>query len=199
MKKYKLQIAYVALLTLCVPLSILYFVLCIIAVRFIGGAIDVNYLVYIYFGLGFAYWTAVVSLGIANIVKSFRTFKQGDILECVNGMLIHKYGLIVFFVINFLLVVFVGLLMIVGSRGTIIFAFPIAIAMIVVAAFFTWLALVPGAFWGIQTTRIAYKQGRLKKGEAILHGILQFVFLADVCDAAYLSSKKWGKRKPSAV
>lgn len=193
MKKCKLQIAYVVLLTLCVPLSVLYFVLCGFVMRTVHNAAE--YLVYAYLGLGFIYWVAVVSLGIANIVKSFQAFKRGDALECVNGMMIHKYGLIGFFVINFLLAILVGLLMIVGSRGTIIFAFPIVILMIIFAVFFTWLALVPGAFWGIQTVRITYGQGRLKKGEAVLHGILQFVFLADVCDAAYLSIKKWGKRK----
>ena len=36
-------------------------------------------------------------------------------------------------------------------------------------------------------------------GMAVLHGILQFMFLADVLDAMYLAVKKWGMGKKSSV
>ena len=54
-------------------------------------------------------------------------------------------------------------------------------------------------FYGIQVIRITYREKKTGIGAAVWHGILQFVFLADVLDAMYLAVKKWGMGKKSSV
>ena len=122
-------------------------------------------------------------------------------------MLILKYGLVFFFILNFS-VIFVlmaggSLVAIVASRGIVIFALPFMlpwiIAVILILAFFTWLLLIPGGFYGIQVIRFSYAHKKISLPLVILHTLLQFCFLADVPDAMYLSVKKWGVGKRSAV
>ena len=207
MKKYKMQISYVILLTLCLPLSALYFTLFGETAAVAENADSASHLLSAYIPLGFVYWTGVTVLGIFNMIQSFRSFKAGSVSECVNGMLIHKYGLVVFFVNNFctiaLLMFSTGLIAMIASQGTIIFALPFLLpwlfAALIAASFFTWLAMIPGAFWGIQVIRFTRVQRGMSMGKAIFHGFLQFVFMADVLDAAYLSVKKWGRGKRSAA
>ena len=91
----------------------------------------------------------------------------------------------------------------VGTRGLALFAAPVLLpwlaASVAFSVFASWLAIVPGAFYGIQVIRITYREKKTGIGAAIWHGILQFVFLADVLDAMYLAVKKWGMGKKSSV
>ena len=50
----------------------------------------------------------------------------------------------------------------------------------------TWLAIGPGAFYGIQVIRFTLREKKAGYGVAVWHGFLQFVFLADVLDAMHL-------------
>ncbi len=60
-------------------------------------------------------------MGIINIGQSFKIYKTVKSIECVNRMLIHKYGLVVFFCVNFLVLFiyyfFISMAVLVGSRG----------------------------------------------------------------------------------
>ncbi len=199
-KGYGLQIFYDVLLMIGVFSCVLYLFLTVMSLAagtWLWGLL-----------LAFAafYLAAVFCLGIANIIQSFGKHRRDDVLFCVNAMLILKYGLVIFFIVNFVLILagflFTGLIALVASRGTIIFAFPLWIPAILagagVCAFLTWLAMLPGAFYGIQVIRFSLREGKISGKEALLHGVLQFVFLADVLDARYLAVKKWDMGKKSS-
>ena len=47
----------------------------------------------------------------------------------------------------------------------------------------SWLAILPGSMYSIQVIRGSVRAGKISGGAAVLHGILQFLFLADVLDA----------------
>ena len=122
-------------------------------------------------------------------------------------MLLHKYGLVIFFVVNFIVmflfyfVVTFGSL--VGTRGLALFAAPVLLPWLTAAVVFTvsatWLAIVPGAFYGIQVIRFTLREKKTGYAAAVLHGFLQFVFVADVLDAMYLAVRKWGRGKKSSA
>ena len=214
MKKHALSISYVILLTLCMPLACLYmWFLTVLPVSWeaVNEWADTfpKWLFYTFVLLlpvG-VYWLTVLVLGILNIARSFNAYKSGDAVGCVNGMLIHKYGLVVFFVVNFIVLVGIYLLvtlgLVMGTRGIFLvlapFFLPWLVAAVGFTVFTTWLAIIPGAFYGIQVIRFTYREKKTSAGAAVWHGVLQFIFLADVLDAMYLAVKKWGRGKKSSI
>lgn len=201
--KHRLQMAYDVLLTLGVPLCAAYIALAV----FCSRAVDSMWLWAAFMVLAAGYWLAVFCLGLANIVQSFGKYREGDASFCVNAMLVLKYGLVVFFVVNFVVILLgfllVGLAALVGSRGTIIFAIPLWLPVLAAAVVFwvafTWLVMLPGSFYGIQVIRFSRREGKLSGRMSAVHGILQFLFLTDVLDALYLAVRKWGMGKKSSV
>lgn len=99
-KSRKSTFLYVILLTLCVPLAYVYLIL-------VTGLLDkiqeghIGLTLMIVFLPLFFYWGLVAVVGIINIGQSFKIYKTGNPIECVNRMLIHKYGLVVFFLCEF--------------------------------------------------------------------------------------------------
>ena len=99
-KSRKSTFLYVILLTLCVPLAYVYLIL-------VTGLLDkiqeghIGLMLMIVFLPLFFYWGLVAVVGIINIGQSFKIYKTGNPIECVNRMLIHKYGLVVFFCVNY--------------------------------------------------------------------------------------------------
>lgn len=181
---YTLQIYYLAALTFILPVNML-----LIAIMPLIAAVIFIIL----------YFSIVMIIGCLNILKSFKSAADGRTGYCINSMLILKYGLVVFFLLNFLMFAFISFIALVASRGTIIFAFPITIPFFVIAFLLSWVMLIPGAFYGVQAARISYDAGKIGFGEMILHCILQFCFVADVFDAMYLSVVKWGMGKKSSA
>lgn len=128
-------------------------------------------------------------------------------LGCINGMLIHKYGLVIFFCVNFIVLFLVyfmltfGLVM--GTRGLALLVAPVWLPFVLVmigwSVIMSWLAILPGSMYSIQVIRGSVRAGKISGGAAVLHGILQFLFLADVLDAMYLAAGKWGRGKKSSV
>lgn len=125
----------------------------------------------------------------------------GEIRFCINAMLILKYGLIPFFLLNCLFGLLVCLAFFVGTRGTILFAFPVTVPFLLLAVFSVWATLLPGSFYGLQVVRLGIRQGKLAFPAAIFHLLLQFTFIADVFDAMYLSTKNggWEKERSSSL
>ena len=80
---------------------------------------------------------------------------------------------------------------------------PLMLPVMSVMIFFTvigfWLTILPGSFYALQVIRMTYKAGKLSLGTAILHGILQLFFLADVLSAMYLATVKWKCAKKSSI
>ncbi|MCI8454564.1 MAG: hypothetical protein HFE84_08110 [Lachnospiraceae bacterium] len=137
-------------------------------------------------------------LGAALIVRSFANCRQNHVPLCVNSLLILKYGMIPFFIMNFGAYCFFYLVLLVASRGTILFGFPILLVSIAAATFLTWLTMLPGAFYGIQVIRLCRRQEKLGLAAALFHGILQFTFLLDIPDTMYLTAGKFGMGKRCA-
>lgn len=203
MKQYPLPIAYAVLLTLCLPFNLLLAFLAFTVFPLVSSDFTESMCVLL-FSL---YWAAAAVLGIQNIRNSFSLYRQGEVIPCINSMLILKYGMVVFFAVNFIviliLMLFFTLGMFVASRGTMIFAFPVVLpiyVLIVLAAMaFTWLLLVPGAFYGIQVRRLTRAAGKTGTFAALIHGIFQFTFFLDVLDSMYLAVVKYGRGKKSSA
>ena len=135
-KSRKSTFLYVILLTLCVPLAYVYLIL-------VTGLLDKIQDVFLPL---FFYWGLVAVVGIINIGQSFKIYKTGNPIECVNRMLIHKYGLVVFFCVNFLILFiyyfFISMAVLVGSRGAAIIFAPVLLPWLIVAVVFS-----VGATW----------------------------------------------------
>lgn len=206
-KSYRLAVIYVILLTICLPLNILF--LCLLSsipeelLTLTSGKIAL----YVYCALAASYTAFLIILGLLNIIQSFDDYRAKKADCCVYTMLIHKYGLIPFFIINFTTAVILyaggGIVMLIGSRGTIIFAMPVLLPVVLfligLSVIGTWLVLIPGAFYGIQVNRLNHHYRKASAFAAIVNSLLQFVFLIDTLDAMYLSLRKWGKGKKSAL
>ena len=93
--------------------------------------------------------------------------------------------------------------MLIGTKGLVLFAAPVLLPWLIAAiafnVFASWLAIVPGAVYGVQVIRFTVKGKKTGIGAAIWHGLLQFLFLTDVLDAMYLAVKKWGMGKRSSI
>lgn len=150
------------------------------------------------------YILALYILGILNIWKSFFSYEEDDSTALINRMLIHKYGLVAFFLFSFItlfiMYFFAGAALTFMTGGLII---PLMLPVMSVMIFFTviafWLTILPGSFCALQVIRMTYKAGKISLGTAILHGILQFFFLADVLSAMYLAAVKWKRAKKSSI
>ena len=195
---------YTLLLALNVPLSIGYMLLMYFLLNLMGSRVEIGMEVEDrllkaaaigYFVLAAIFIVAVTVLGLMSVIKAFRTFNKSA-EDCVRGMLIHKTRMIAFFVINMVWDVFFSLFLLAASRGTFILFMPIVWTVMV---YFTWITLIPGGVWGIQAARASVKEKGMSKPQAVLHGILQFVFMVDVLDCLYLAAIKWGMGKKRAV
>lgn len=194
-KKPKIPLIYVVLLTLGIPINCVAFIAGLLVLAGAGLPDSWAAAAKICVGADVIYWLVLTPIGFVDVISSLRAYWDRDASACVSGMLTHKYGQIIYFVLNFLIYMLLGFLMLAGSRGTIIFAFPIVLPLIAAAVFGTWTAMFPGAFWGLQVVRLAHDEQKLETGAAILHAILQFVFILDVFDAAYLARQQKGNGK----
>ena len=203
-KKYFLQISYILLLTLCFPIN----VLCMwYGIEFyIKNNLNEKGIenIFIFYGIFMTiYVFCIFILAIINIIQSFQKYRQKEMNDCINSMLILKYGLLCFFVVHFVVsvcVISVGsLLVLAASRGTILFTFPVVlpwfIGFIFILIFFTWLMLLPGAFYAVQVIRMSILEKKCSPRMAIIHILLQFIFLVDVLDTMYISVKMHNKGK----
>ena len=197
MRKHLIQIVYAILAWFAPIMPFATFVALLVSVDFLGeaptikpvGMIILPILLIVYAVV----YSGVIGLGIVNIVHSFRTFRKGEQEFCFDSMIIMKYGMIPFFLANLVSVLINHMIMIVAGHGiTLIFI----VVTIPVAVFITYLYMLPGAFWGLQTVRLCENNGLLKKPAEIAHGILQYIFVADIASTAYLSikvCKRWKK------
>lgn len=141
-KSRKSTFLYVILLTLCVPLAYVYLIIVTgLLDKIQEGHIGLTLMI-VFLPLLF-YWGLVAVVGIINIGQSFKIYKTGNPIECVNRMLIHKYGLVVFFCVNFLVLFiyyfFISMAVLVGSRGAAIIFAPVLLPWLIGAVvFFGW-------------------------------------------------------------
>lgn len=223
---YGLQIAYTVMLDLFLPAQ---FIIVLISLKIAGLRAEAGdaagTLTGVFFFMETVYFAILAALGILNIVRSFKAYKSGmaetDTEAAseekiapeyfVNSMLILKYGTVIFYVFNFVFLVFAALIIILGSfvasRGTIIFLFmflwPLFLQGGVIAVLFlcflTWLTMLPGAFYGVQAVRVSRRHGKISLPGMLLHVLLQFTFMLDIFDAMYIAVSRWGCGRKSSI
>lgn len=130
---------------------------------------------------------------IVNIIRSFRIRGEDDSLHSVRAMLVVTYGMIPFFVLHacltpysIILIGFAGLEEFYRFAVVYLFAAPL-------------LFMLPGSFYGIRVVRLSLLEKKLHPFTAILHGIIQFIPVLGVLDAAFLSVVKWKTGKIATV
>lgn len=181
---YRFPIFYVILVTLGGPLAFLYW------------SLDSWYIVKSFpnkhsgFGLFFLLSLIYIALtfvcGIINIIQSFQLYKKNDPAYCLNAMLIMKYGMIPFFILHFVISSIFCFAVGFGVRS-----WSMYIAVIIIALVDAWLLMLPGSFYGIQVIRSNLREKKTSLFAAIIHGIAQFLLVADVIDATYLAATRW--------
>ena len=190
-ENHALQFLYIILLSLQVPFNLCY--LRIGLTQMEKGKAVVLYLI-----IATLFFSVVGILGIINVVKSFRAYRNDDLEYCLSAMLKLKYGLVPFFVLNLIGMSLLFFLALVASRGTIILMFPMVVFFVGVGVVCTWLMMLPGSFYAFQIARFAEREQMITRGWLIVHTILQCLFLVDVMDAAYLAIKYWDRGKKGA-
>lgn len=132
-------------------------------------------------------------LWFACVIHSFLMRAKGDTDGLVQAMLLLKYGLIPFFIINFIILTAFGTILGILSMGFALFWYvPVFCTM-------TWLAILPGAFYGFQVCGRARREGKISGFQSFFCGLFLFCFLTDVLCAMYLSVKKYQIGKKAAV
>ncbi|MBR1853884.1 MAG: hypothetical protein IJ794_12210 [Lachnospiraceae bacterium] len=125
---------------------------------------------------------ACIIVGIANVVCAFRNYRRATEL-CIRNLKLLKFGMIPCFVVNFIWMLCLGFGVAVASS---LFGLAWFVPVAVIA---TWLYLLPGAFYGVQVVRIMRNRQGRGAGWCIFNGLLQFCFVLDVIDAAYLTNE----------
>ncbi len=176
----RLAVIYVILLSLCAPLMAVHFEL----FTWFMGVVDMSYWTQtvLWFLPMLVYGGILVILGIWNMVKSFQIYKRQDMLGCINGMLIHKYGLVIFFCVNFIVLFLVyfmltfGLVM--GTRGLALLVAPVWLPFVLVmigwSVIMSWLAILPGSMYSIQVIRGASAPVRSAEVQLCFMGFCSF-------------------------
>ncbi|GKU25150.1 DUF6652 family protein [Clostridium folliculivorans] len=128
----------------------------------------------------------IVFAGI-NAVNSFILLKNSDYNSMRKNMKALKFGVIPYFVINFIIYALLFLLFFAASRGLIVFT-PIPL-LFLIPVFFAYLTVIFTSSYGIGFSLILYKEKRIKTGKLVLHMLLQLCFVLDVIDTIILVSK----------
>lgn len=192
-KEYKAAVGYVLLMNLAFPSVVVYAIVSFLVAK----AVDSGAWVLPVFGiLWLLYGIALLILGIKNMKFAFGAGRRQEAEVCVNGMLIHKYGLVAFFLINFVSLSLMYFVFLVASRGTFFMFLPITVPVSMMA---TYVIMIPGSVYGLQVIRESRRTGKLSKNASMWHSLFQFLFLTDVLSAMYLAVKKWNRGKKGAV
>lgn len=126
-------------------------------------------------------------IAIANIINSITLFRNSDDVSLRQNMKTLKFGLIPYFFINFILYLFIFLILFAASRGIIIFS-PIPLFFII-PIIFTYLAVLFTSFYGIGYVLILGKENRIKSNGLVIHVLLQLCFVLDVISTVILLAK----------
>lgn len=200
-KEQKQAILYVVLLTMIAPVAMGIGFFTIKVFEVLDFSFGASFLFWIPM---LAYYTIVFGLGVRNVRNAVTLGLQGDIDACLKGMLIHKYGLVIFFLVNFalLFLLYMGgtLISLVATRGAALFMIlPFLLPMVLFSVAVTWIIMLPGSIYGLQVVRISKKEGKLSGKSAAWNSLFQFIFLTDILSTMYLAVKKWDTGKHSSM
>ena len=163
---------------------------------------------WLFLGFNIAFLVAFITLLTVQISRVLPEIRSGNIDYCINGFLFFKYTILpsTLFFIFLALVIFLGGL----SISLIAFILPATLFLapfILMAAFIlspimlaiSFIAALPGFVLAVGTVIIGRKQKEMKLGSCVLHILLQFVPVADLIDALYISIHYWNRAKKLAI
>jgi hypothetical protein len=146
---------------------------------------------------------AAMILGVRMIIEAVHHYQDHDELYCLNAMLIIKYGLMIHFIVLAIIMFNIMTLgyfaLSVATAGIGFFTLPFFIMLIPAVAVIVFLEMIPGSVYGVAVALFTREKEQWGIPVTLLHCILQFVYIADVLDALYLSVAKWGRGKKSAI
>lgn len=141
--------------------------------------------------LSYLMYTPVV-FGVLNIIVAVKCCKPEYHDIMLNSAVLVKYSMIPFFILGGIMIVACLLLSIIPLPFMILFGPFMAFVCCVIG----WLILAFESPYTISYLCISRKSSNgATKVMAVLHGVLQFFFMADVFDVMYLTlrEKKWTK------
>ena len=128
-----------------------------------------------------------VIFAIKNVINTCGLYKRGEYNSLRKHMKVLKLGTIPYFVLNFILYFLLCLLFFAASRGLIIFT-PIPL-LLLLPIFFTYLTVLFTSCYGIGLIAIISKENSSKRGNLIVHVLLQLCFVLDVVSTIILLIK----------
>ena len=174
----------------------------------ISGGKYFNLNKWLFLGFNIAFFVAFITLLTVQISRVLPEIRSGNIDYCIKRFLFFKYTILpsTLYFIFLALVIFVGGL----SVSLVAFVFPPMLFLapfILMAAFIlppillaiSFISALPGFISAVGTVIISRKQKEMKLGSCFLHILLQFVPLADLIDALYISIHYWNRAKKLAI
>lgn len=128
-----------------------------------------------------------IIFAVINTVKSLDYLKNNDYNSMRKNMKVLKFGVIPYFVINFIIYLLLFVLFFAASRGFILFT-PLPL-LFLIPVFFAYLTVIFTATYGIGFSLILYNEKRISAGKLIVHIMLQLCFVLDVIDTVFLLAK----------
>ena len=163
---------------------------------------------WLFLGFNIVFLVAFITLLAVQISRVLPEIRSGNIDYCIKRFLFFKYTILpsTLYFIFLALVIFVGGI----SVSLVAFVFPPMLFLapfILMAAFIlppillaiSFIAALPGFVLAVGTVIISRKQKEMKLGSCVLHILLQFVPLADLIDALYISIHYWNRAKKLAI
>ena len=174
----------------------------------ISGGKYFNLNKWLFLGFNIVFLVAFITLLAVQISRVLPEIRSGNIDYCIKRFLFFKYTILpsTLYFIFLALIIFVGGI----SVSLVAFIFPPMLFLapfILMAAFIlspimlaiSFIAALPGFVLAVGTVIISRKQKDMKLGSCVLHILLQFVPVADLIDALYISIHYWNRAKKLAI
>lgn len=174
----------------------------------ISGGKYFNLNKWLFLGFNIVFLVAFITFLTVQISRVLPEIRNGNIDYCIKRFLFFKYTILpsTLYFIFLALIIFVGGI----SVSLVAFIFPPMLFLapfILMAAFIlppillaiSFIAALPGFVLAVGTVIISRKQKEMKLGSCFLHILLQFVPLADLIDALYISLHYWNRAKKLAI
>ena len=174
----------------------------------ISGGKYFNLNKWLFLGFNIVFLIAFITLLTVQISRVLPEIRNGNIDYCIKRFLFFKYTILpsTLYFIFLALIIFVGGI----SVSLVAFIFPPMLFLapfILMAAFIlppillaiSFIAALPGFVLAVGTVIISRKQKEMKLGSCVLPILLQFVPLADLIDALYISIHYWNRAKKLAI
>lgn len=125
---------------------------------------------------------AALLLGVGNMIQAVLCCRKKNEEFLERAVMLLKYGMILFYMIVFVLGVAVWFI------GT--FLGPVGMIAALMFAIVDYAIMIPGIFYGISWLVLLIRKKEISLKAGTFHGILQCLFVFDVADTMYLIAVK---------